>query len=115
MKRTIASLVILAAALGFGGKSFAQSSGPTFYVSNQQSENVGTVTVTDSSGNYYVSAPGNSTDSVTITNAAISVMIYGQTVPQGQKAYITLPDQTVVGVLWQSPNCIVVVDKDEIE
>jgi hypothetical protein len=115
MKRTIAILVAIIATLGFSEKAFSQTSGLTFQVSNKQSETLGTVTVSTTSGDYYVSAPGNSTDTVTISDTATSVTIYGQTVPQGQNADITLPDQTVVAVIWTSPCSIIVLDPDEID
>ncbi len=115
MKITIITLVIvLAVALGYGS-AFAQTSGQiAFVVSNQQAEGLGTVTVSTASNNYYLAVPGSSTDTVAIPDTATSITINGQTVPQGQQAYVTLPDQTVVAVMWETPCEAIVVDKDEI-
>jgi hypothetical protein len=114
--KKITLIAVMMGTLGFAGKTFAQTGGQvTFIVSNQQSEALGSVTVSDSGGNSYVNVFGNSTDTVTISDTATSITIYSQTVPQGQGAYITLPDQTVLAVMWETPCEVVVVDKDVIE
>jgi hypothetical protein len=117
MKITIIALVVVVAiAFGYGTKAFAQASGQVaFVVSNQQTETLGQVTVSTSSGDNYLTVPGSSTDTVSISDTAISITIFGQVVPQGQQAYVTLPDQTVVAVLWETQCEVVVVDKDEIQ
>jgi hypothetical protein len=112
---TITLIAIIMGTLGFAGNAFAQTGGQvTFIISNQQSEGLGQVTVSDSGGNSYVNVFGNSSDTATISDTATSITIFGQTVPQGQQAYVTLPDQTVVAVMWESSSEVVVVDKDEI-
>jgi hypothetical protein len=112
--KLLTAIVAVAATLGFESMAFAQIS---FQISNQQSESLGQVTVTAASGGYYVNVDGNSTDTVNISDTVpvASVTIYGQVVPQGQNAIVTLPDQTIVAVMWQSPNAVIVLDKDEIE
>ncbi len=111
MKTTLLTLVItLAAALGFANRSAAATI--SFQISNQQAESLGQVTVSTAGGNYYVNVPGNSTDSVSISDTATSVTINGQTVPQGQKAIIQLPSGKAVEVLWTSPNSITVINED---
>jgi hypothetical protein len=117
MKITFITLVIIVVvALGYGSRAFAQTSGPvTFVVSNQQTETLGEVTVSTASGDNFLAVPGSSTDTVSISDTATSITIFGQTVPQGQQAYVTLPDQTVVAVMWETQCEVVVVDKDEIQ
>jgi hypothetical protein len=117
MKRRIITLIaVVTGTLGFAGNAFAQTGGQvTFIISNQQSEGLGSVTVSDSSGNSYVNVYGNSSDTITISDTATSITIYGQTVPQGQAAYVTLPDQTVLAVMWETPCEVVVVDKDVMD
>jgi hypothetical protein len=111
--KLLTAIVTVAAVLGFESMAFAQIS---FQISNQQSESLGQVTVSAPSGGYYVNVDGNSSDTVSISDTSVvSVTIYGQTVPQGVNAFITLPDQTVVAVMWQSPNAVIVLDKDEID
>jgi hypothetical protein len=116
MKTSIITLaIIVVVAFGYGSKALAQASGQvTFVVSNQQVETLGQVTVSTASGDNYLVVPGSSTDTVSITDTATSITIFGQIVPQGQQAYITLPDQTVVAVMWETQFEVVVVDKDEI-
>ncbi len=111
MKTLVVLIMVVLASMGYIGKVSAQAS---FVVSNQQAEALGAVTVSTVSGNSYLPVNGNSTDTDAISGTAISITIFGQTVPQGQQAYVTLPDQTVVVVTWQTPSEVVVVDKDEI-
>ncbi len=118
MKKTIATLVVTAATLGFGGNAFAQAQGQgglTFQISNQQSESLGQVTVSTVSGDAYVNVPDSSVDSVIISDTATSITICGQIVLQGQTTYVALPDQTIIGVVWQNPCQVIVLDRDEIE
>ena len=96
------------------GNQWNVSAQTTFVVSNQQAEGLGQVTVTTPSGDNYLTVPGNSTDTASISGTAMSITINGQTVPQGQQALVTLPDATVVGVKWDSTSEVVVLDKDEI-
>ena len=103
---------MVAIIFGYSAKASAQV---TFVVSNQQSEGLGQVTVSTDSGDNYLTVPGNSTDTVSISDTATSITICGQTVPQGQQAYVTLPNQTVVAVMWETQCEVVVVDKDVIE
>ena len=105
-------VAVLVAPFGYVGKASAQT---TFIVSNQQAKSLGQVTVSTASNHYYVTVPGSSTDTVTISDTATSITINGQAVPQGQQAYVTLPDQTVVAVMWETKCDVVVVDKDEIQ
>jgi hypothetical protein len=115
--KLIALAMMLTATLGYEGKASAQASGQglTFQISNQQSESLGTVTVTSQDQGFYVAVPGTSFDSVDIDDTAISITIFGQTVPQGQQAYVTLPDGTIVAVLWETTSEVIVLDKDEID
>ncbi len=114
-KLRITLTAVIMGTLGFAGNAFAQTGGQvTFIISNQQLEGLGAVTVSDSGGNSYLNVDGNSSDTAAISDTATSITIFGQTVPQGQQAYVTLPDQTVVGVMWETPCEVVVVDKDEI-
>jgi hypothetical protein len=108
----LAIVLMLAIIFGYSGKASAQV---TFVVSNQQVESLGQVTVSTASGNNYLTVDGNSTDTVSISDTATSITIFGQTVPQGQQAYVTLPDQTVVAVMWETQCEVVVVDKDVID
>ncbi len=116
MKTTLfASFLTLATLFGFANTSFAQSSGNSFVVTNQQSESVGQITVTAPGGNYYLTLPGNASDTIALSDTAvISITINGQTVPEGMKAIVTLASGTQVGVIWITPNNVVVVDKGEI-
>jgi hypothetical protein len=107
-----AIIFMVAIIFGYSAKASAQV---TFVVSNQQSEGLGQVTVSTDSGDNYLTVPGNSTDTVSISDTATSITICGQTVPQGQQAYVTLPNQTVVAVMWETQCEVVVVDKDVIE
>jgi hypothetical protein len=111
MKTTLMALIIMVAAAGFDGKASAQTS---FVVSNQQADSLGQVMVSTNSGNFYLAVPGNSTDSINIPDTAISITINNQPVPQGQQAYVTLPDQTVVAVMWETQCEVIVIDPDEI-
>jgi hypothetical protein len=111
MKKALMALIIMVAAVGFDGKASAQT---TFVVSNQQADGLGTVTVSTASGDNYLLVPGNSTDTVGISDTATSITIYGQTVPQGQQAYVTLPDQTVVAVMWETQCEVIIIDPDEL-
>jgi hypothetical protein len=113
MKITLLFAIVFMVAIifGFSGKASAQV---TFVVSNQQPEGLGQVMISTDGGNNYLTVPGNTTDTVSIADTATSIMIFGQIVPQGQQAYITLPDQTVVAVMWETQCEVVVVDKDEI-
>ena len=114
--KLIAFAMMLTATLGYEGKASAQASqGLTFQISNQQSESLGAVTVTSQDQGFYVAVPGSSVDSVDIDDTAISITIFGQTVPQGQQAYVTLPDGTIVAVLWATTSEVIVLDKDEID
>ena len=115
MKTALFSLLVtLALSFGFLNNTFAQSSGISFTVSNQQIAGLGSVTVSTPSGDYYLAVPGNSNDTVAISDTATSITINGQTVPQGVKAIVTLASGTQVAVLWISPCNVVVVDKGEI-
>jgi hypothetical protein len=113
MKTTLFSLFItLVATLGFASNTFAQSSGNSFAIANQQSESLGEVTITAPSGDFYLSAPGNTNDTVAMADTATSVTIYGQTVPKGIMAVIQLHSGKFVAVLWPALNTIVVIDED---
>lgn len=112
MKTTLLALVItLAATLGFVNSSFAQASGNTFQISNQQSQSLGEVTISTEGGNYYTTVPGNTNDTVAVADTAISITINGQTVPQGVKAIVTLTGGTQVAVMWVTPNYVVIIDE----
>ncbi len=116
MKKTLlAFAAMVATTLGFEGNSFAQAQNLTFQISNQQAESLGEVTVSSPDAGFFVSVPGNSNDTVDIDDTAASITIFGQTVPQGQQAYVTLPDGTIVAVIWGNPCEVIVLDKDEIQ
>jgi hypothetical protein len=113
----IAHLILaisLAATFGFANTSFAQSSGNSFVVANLSTQNVGEVTINTPDGNYYVSAPAQTTDSVSIADTATSVTINGVADPNGQKALIQLASGNFIVVMWTGPNSIVIVDEGEI-
>jgi hypothetical protein len=113
MKITLLAIILMVAiSFGYTAKASAQV---TFVVSNQQTESLGPVTVSTASGDNFLLVPGNSTDTVNISDTATSITINGQTIPQGQQAYVTLPDQTIVAVMWETQCEVVVVDKDEIQ
>jgi hypothetical protein len=115
MKTTLFSiLVAIAMSFGFANKTFAQSSGISFTVSNQQITGLGTVTVATPSGDYYLAVLGMSSDTLATSDTATSITINGQTVPQGLKAIVTLASGTQVAVIWISPCNVVVVDEKEI-
>ena len=114
MKTTLLLLAIsLAATFGFANTSFAQSNG-TFTVVNQSTQNLGQVTINTPSGNYYVSAPAQSTDTVSISDTAVSVSINGQIAPIGQKAVVQVANGNFVIVMWTGSNTIVVIDENEL-
>jgi hypothetical protein len=115
MKTTLLILAIsLAAIFGFANTSFAQLSGNTFQVVNLSTQNVGEVTIGTPGGNYYVNAPAQSTDTVSIADTASSVTINGMTDPNGQKALVQLANGNFIVVMWTGPNNIVIVDEEEI-
>jgi hypothetical protein len=116
MKTTLLAVAItLTLATGFVNKTFAQSSGNLFSVSNQQSKSLGSITISASIGDDYLAVPGNSNDTVDIPDTATSIVIYGQVVPQGIQAFVTLPDGTIVAVMWVTPNSVIVVDRGELD
>jgi hypothetical protein len=111
----LAISITVLATLSLVGSATAQGSGISFQVSNQQAELLGQVTVSTVDGNFYLVVPGNSSDTVTIADTAISLTIEGQVVPQGVNAFVTLQDGKVVEVLWATPCNVVVIDTGEIE
>jgi hypothetical protein len=116
MKTTLLVLVItMMAASGFENNTFAQTARGSFTVTNQQAEALGTVTITVPSGDYYLTVPGSTIDTIAIADTATSITINGQTVPRGEKALITLPDETIVAVVWGTPCNVIVFDGREIE
>ena len=82
----------------------------TFQISNQQTDALGTVTVTSPAGDYYVSVGGNENDTVQIADTAVSVTINGQTIPQGKAAIIQLASGKQVEVLWTATNAIDIIN-----
>ncbi len=113
MKKTLLTLIIaFVSVVGFTDRSLAQSSGYTFQVSNQQSESLGNITISTSAGDPYLSVPGNSNDTLPISDTANSVTINGQTVPQGVRAVLQLPSGKFVILMWTAQDAIVVIDDD---
>jgi hypothetical protein len=116
MKTTLLAVAItFSVAIGFVNETFAQSPGNLFSISNQQSKSLGSVTISAPSGDEYLAVPGNSNDTVDIPDTATSIAIYGQVVPQGIQAFVTLPDGTIVAVMWVTPNSVIVVDRGELD
>ena len=96
------------------GRMNAHRTSISFEIRNQQSHSCGQVTITSEEGDGYVIVDGNHTYDTDIPSQALSITINGQTVPQGVKAYVTLPDGTTVGVIWTTPSIVAIVDTDVI-
>jgi hypothetical protein len=115
MKTVFLILAIsIASTFGFANTTFAQSSGNTFQVTNQSTQDLGLVTVTAPSGNYNLNVPAQSQESITIPDTAMSVTINGQTVPVGPKVVVQLQSGKFVIVMSPAPNMIVVIDQNEL-
>ncbi|MDP4200291.1 MAG: hypothetical protein Q8922_10305 [Bacteroidota bacterium] len=85
----------------------------TFTVQNQQTESLGTVTVSCVDGDFYVTVAGSSSASVDIPDSATSITICGTMVPVGQKTELHLASGKLVEVLW-SGAAPTIIDPDEI-
>jgi len=85
-----------------------------FEIRNQQSHSCGQVTITSDQGDTYMNVGGAGTYDTDIPSQALSITIAGQTIPQGVKAYVTLPDGATVGVVWTTPSIVSIVDTDII-
>ena len=96
------------------GRMSAHRATISFEIRNQQSHSCGTVTITCNEGDTYVSIGGNQTVDSDIPSQCLSITINGQTIPQGVKAYVTVPDGTTVAVVWTSPSIVSIVDTDVI-
>ncbi|GEM_PF-5020919 len=103
------TLLALASIFAFPNKGLTAD--VSFQISNQQSDPLGQVTVSTQPQNYYVNVPGNSTDSVTIADPAISITINGQTVPVGTNAIVQLASGKMVEVMWTSTTSVTVIDQ----
>ena len=108
----VAAFFILAI---FGNPTIAHKATISFAINNQQSESLGTVTVSTLGGDTYLDVPGNTNASTDIASAAASVTINGQQVSQDVNADVTLPSSKVVVVQWVSPSIIAVMDKEILQ
>ncbi len=84
----------------------------SFTICNQQSEQLGLVTVSAPEGDTYLGVPGLSNVSVDIPSTATSVTINGQVVEQGVKTDVTLASSKIVTVTWGGLGIISVIDKE---
>ena len=96
------------------GRMVAHRTSISFEIQNQQSHSCGTITVTADEGDTYVDVTNEQTYDTDIPSQALSITINGQRIPQGVKAYITLPDGTTVAVLWTTPSIVAIEDTDVI-
>ena len=97
------------------GRMSAHRTTISFEIQNQQSHSCGEVTITSAEGDTYVNVTNEQTYDSDIPSQCLSITINGQTIPQGVKAYVTVPDGTTVGVLWTTPSIVAIVDTDVIQ
>jgi hypothetical protein len=96
------------------GRMNAHRTSISFEIRNQTAHPCGQVTITADEGDTYVTVDANHTYDTDIPSQALSITINGQTIPQGVKAYVHLPDGTTVGVVWTTPSIVAIVDTDVI-
>jgi hypothetical protein len=114
MKRILVFLVAtLLTLLSFNSSVFAQTD--AIILLNQTSESLGQITVVTPEGNYYANVPAMSTDTVALQDTGItSIIIFGQTIPEGKNAIVTTSAGIELAVIWSSPNQVAVVDRGEL-
>lgn len=114
MKKTILVLTLAVVAL-VGSPTSAHKATISFAINNQQSESLGTVTVSTLAGDAYVNVAAEANTSVDIASTATSVTINGQQVLQSVNASVTLPSSAVVFVYWTAPGIITILDHEILQ
>jgi hypothetical protein len=114
MKKILLLMLTLVFVASPSGRMNAHKTSIAFEVRNEQSHSCGTVTVTCDEGDTYMNVGGEGTYDTDIPSQALSITIAGQTIPQGVKGYVTLPDNTTIGVVWTTPSIVAIVDTDII-
>ncbi len=114
MKKLILVITLVVVAL-VSSPTSAHKAAISFAINNQQSEPLGSVTVSTLDGDAYVNVPAETNTSVDIPSTAMSVTINGQQVLQGVNASVTLPSSAVVFVYWTAPGIITILDHEILQ